>query len=187
MSIRLIFEKLIVSYLKKKSLEDKLNFIDNFLPLEFLFNDKYREVSLKNFLKLKESDHKKINGPDSDLYSLKSSKIEPNSDNKYRITKSKSLGEIGRINMDTPHDEKDTLCGLFTPKGKLIFVIKIIYDENFNNFFVSERIKKQKFFETSSRGRDSAKLSFAVIEEFSLNYEILKMDDCVEFGFDLNV
>ena len=180
-----IFEKIIVCFLNKKTLGDKLDFIDKVLPLEFLFNDKYREVSLRGFLNIENNQNKRINGPDSQLYSLKSSKIEPNSENKFRITKSKSLGEIGRINMDTPHDQKDTYCGLFTPKGRLVFVIKIFYDSNFENFFNVERSKKQRFFEVNNRGRDSAKLSFAVIEEFGLKYGILKMDSCVELGFEL--
>jgi hypothetical protein len=166
--------------IEKLSYQDKVILTRLLIPTKEHHNYRFREEIIKVFLGIEEK-NKNYNphGCDTNHYSLKSGKKQPLKNGKYSITNTTTLGEFGRIDKERGHDEKETICAIFTEFEEMIFVLKIKYDDNFKKMFCELRTQKQQKMKGFKNTRDSVKIDFNLIQKYGLNYEIIKQDQKV--------
>ena len=162
------------------SYEETLNLVFKLIPQSDFHNYRWREKIQLTKMKVQDDRGYRVHGPDSELYSLKSSRSPIKSvSGKYRIRPTTSLGEFGRIDKDLTHDTKDTVCTMFDG-SKSILSILIKYDDKFINMYKSEQEKKRSRMVGNRQTRDTLSINFRLISEYNLNYEILLKNKDVE-------
>jgi hypothetical protein len=162
------------------SYEETLNLVFKLVPQSDFHNYRWREKIQLAKMKVQDDRGYRVHGPDSDLYSLKSSRAPVKSvGGKYRIRLTTSLGEFGRIDKDLTHDRKDTVCTMFDG-AKVILSILIKYDDKFISMYESEQEKKRGSMAGNRQTRDTLSINFRLISEYNLSYEILLKNKDVE-------
>lgn len=171
--------------MKEMSYSDKIKYVFTIILQQDFHNYKWREKIQLESLGLVDNRGYKINGPDNDNYSLKSSLIKSNKDGKYKITNRTSLGMFGRVDKDRTYDIKDTYCSIFNIMGEEVLGVKIEKDDNFIKMYETIQNEKRNVMISNKQGRDSVTINFNLIKTHQLKYVIYKISDNVILSFDI--
>lgn len=168
----------VVDQTKNFTYEEKLKLVFTLIPWNDFHNSKYREEVAREALGFPPKDNRLVNGEDLPNLSLKSmmKNNRAKKTNMYQITPSQKLGEWGRIDLDTTHDRKDTICDIWGDTG-VILRLKVHYDENFEKLYLQKKEEKLLSKTGKKNKRDSAFFNISELITFQVKYETLFIDE----------
>lgn len=160
------------------SYEEKLKLVFSLIPWSDFHNYKYREEVERLALGIPPKSNRKTTGEDLPGLSLKSikSKNRSKKTGKYVITPSQTLGQWGRIDLDTTFDKKDTISALWGD-DRVVLRIKIFYDENFEKLY--QHKKQQKLMKKKGKQNkvDMGGFTIKDLIDFGVKYHTLFVDE----------
>lgn len=171
-----IIEK-IVTLTENFTYEEKLKLVFTLIPWNDFHNYKYREEVAREALGLAPKNNRLVNGEDLPGLSLKSlmKRTRAKKTNMYQITFSQKLGEWGRIDLDTTHDRKDTVCDIWGDTG-VILRIKVYHDENFEKLYLFKKNQKMLRKTGKKNERDAGSFNIGELINFGIKYDTLFLD-----------